>query len=316
GPETIYHWGSITKTLTAVAIMQLRDRGLLSLDDPITRWVPELRRMHDPFGSMDSVTIRMLLSHTSGFQDPTWPYGNGHAWEPFEPTRWEQLVSMMPYQQLHFRPGSRYGYSNPAFIYLARVIESITGDPYQSWIQKNIWTPLGMTRSYFGSTPYHLAEHRANSYTTRRDSSGVTLVAQGRDFDPGITIPNGGWNAPLDDLAAWAAFLLGAEPGDSARARRYDGVLSRASLAEMWEPVVQVKDGEEMGLSFFVYERNGTPLIGHTGQQAGFRSFLVLNRERRTAVIASTNTINYARGRDSSTDWLELLDAGLAFLVR
>src|SRR5690606_40828659 len=85
---------------------------------------------------------------------PTWPYGNGHAWEPFEPTRWEQLVSMMPYQQLQFRPGSRYGYSNPAFIYLARVIESITGDPYQSWIQKNIWTPLGLTRSYFGSTPY------------------------------------------------------------------------------------------------------------------------------------------------------------------
>src|SRR5690606_20222277 len=102
--ETIYHWGSITKTLTAVAIMQLRDRGLLTLDDPITRWVPELRQVHDPFGSIDSVTIRMLLSHTSGFQDPTWPYGNGHAWEPFEPTRWEQLVSMMPYQQLQFRP--------------------------------------------------------------------------------------------------------------------------------------------------------------------------------------------------------------------
>ena len=72
--RTIFHYASITKTLTAIAIMQLRDRGLLSLDDRITRYVPELYRVHDPFGSVDSVTLRMLLSHASGFQNPTWPY--------------------------------------------------------------------------------------------------------------------------------------------------------------------------------------------------------------------------------------------------
>ncbi len=105
----IYHWASITKTLTAIAVMQLRDRGRLSLDDPITRYVPELRQVHDPFGSPDDVTIRMLLSHSAGFQNPTWPYGAGHPWEPFEPTRWEQLVAMMPYQELAFAPGSRFG---------------------------------------------------------------------------------------------------------------------------------------------------------------------------------------------------------------
>ena len=59
--QTIFHWGSITKSLTAIGIMQLRDRGKLSLDDRIIRWVPELRTMHDPFGMMDSITIRMLL---------------------------------------------------------------------------------------------------------------------------------------------------------------------------------------------------------------------------------------------------------------
>ena len=71
--QTIFHWGSITKSLTAIGIMQLRDRGKLSLDDRIVRWVPELRTMHDPFGMMDSITIRMLLSHTAGFQNGTWP---------------------------------------------------------------------------------------------------------------------------------------------------------------------------------------------------------------------------------------------------
>jgi CubicO group peptidase (beta-lactamase class C family) len=60
--RTIFHYGSITKTLTAIAIMQLRDRGRLTLDDRVTRYIPELRRVHDPFGAMDSITIRMLLS--------------------------------------------------------------------------------------------------------------------------------------------------------------------------------------------------------------------------------------------------------------
>ena len=73
--RAVYHWASITKTLTAIAIMQLRDRGRLTLDDPITRYLPELRQVHDSFGSMDDVTLRMLLSHSAGFQNPTWPYG-------------------------------------------------------------------------------------------------------------------------------------------------------------------------------------------------------------------------------------------------
>src|SRR5438445_5697327 len=151
---TLFHWASITKTLTAVAVMQLRDRGRLSLDEHATRYLPELTQVHDTFGSIGDITIRMLLSHSAGFQDPTWPYKAGKPWEPFEPVRWEQLVAMMPYQEILFRPGTRYGYSNPAFIYLARIIEQLSGDPYQSYIYKNIWTPLGMTHSYFGATPY------------------------------------------------------------------------------------------------------------------------------------------------------------------
>lgn len=313
---TIYHWGSITKTLTAIGIMQLRDRGLLSLDDPITRWVPELRQLHNPFGSTDSITLRMLLSHSAGFQDPTWPYGEGKAWEPFEPTRWEQLVAMMPYQEVRFAPGSRYGYSNPAFIYLARVIESVTGDPYQSYIQKNIWTPLGLTRSYFGTTPYHLAADRSNSYVIRRDgAAGPRAEAIGREFDPGITIPNGGWNAPLGDLAAYATFLLGTRGGTPSRAARFDGVLGRGSLEEMWRSVVPVDGPESMGLSFFVLDLGGRRIVGHTGQQAGFRSFIFLDPGSGTAVIAATNTINYARGAASNAAWQALTRAGARLLV-
>ena len=175
--RTLFHYGSITKTLTAIAIMQLRDRGRLRLDDRVVTYVPELRLVHDPYGSIDSLTIAMLLSHAGGFQNPTWPYTEGKPWEPFEPTTWAQLVAMMPYQELRFAPGSRYGYSNPGFLYLARIIESITGDPWEVYVDKNILKPLGLEHSYFGVTPYFMAADRANSYAEERDSAGRISVA-------------------------------------------------------------------------------------------------------------------------------------------
>jgi len=296
--QTIYHWGSITKALTAISIMQLRDRGKLSLDDRIVRWVPELRQMHDPYGMIDSITLRMLLSHPAGFQNPTWPYGNDRPWEPFEPTTWNQLVAMMPYQQLLFRPGERFGYSNPGFIYLARVVEALTGDPWEAYVQKNIFAPLNLDRSYFRSTPYFLAVHRSHNYYVRRDSSGASaLVDNGADFDPGITSPNGAWNAPASDLVKYVAFLTNSRiPGASQE--RYDAVLTRASLEEMWrpgKPMTQRADSnvkESMGLSFFVLERDGRRLLGHTGSQAGFRSFFYFDPISKLGVIAAFNTTN------------------------
>jgi CubicO group peptidase (beta-lactamase class C family) len=302
--RSIYHWASNTKTLTAVAIMQLRDRGLLTLDDPVTRWVPEIRQVHNPFGPADAITIRMLLAHTSGFQNPTWPYGNGAPWEPFEPTRWEQLVAMMPYQRIHFRPGERWSYSNPAFIYLARIIEAITGDPYQGYIHKNIWTPLGMTRSYFGATPWHLADQRSNNYTLVRDSSGRERPrANGRDFDPGITIPNGGWNAPIADVVTWVRFLTGAAGND--------GVLRRATVEEMWQPVVPLpagnRHGDAFGLSFFIRGSGDARVVGHTGDQAGFRTLMFMNPRTGDAIIAAFNTINDVRERESGAAFATLL---------
>ena len=318
-PATIFHWASITKTLTAIAIMQLRDHGRLALNDAATRYVPELRLVHDPYGPIDAVTLRMLLSHSAGFQDPTWPYGEGRQWEPFEPTRWEQLVAMMPYQQLGFAPGSRFSYSNPAFIYLGRTIEQLTGDPYEAYIQKNLWTPLGMMYSYFGVTPYHLAPLRSNNYTVLADSGGQErVVANGRDFDPGITIPNGGWNAPLSDLAVYLAFLTDEPRADSTLRRRYALVLSRGSLSEMWRPALLAADpgapADSMGLSFFVLHRGPRVFVGHTGRQAGFRSFFYLDRASGAAVVAAFNTANSAHPDASERGFVAVRETALRLL--
>jgi CubicO group peptidase (beta-lactamase class C family) len=314
--RTIYHWGSITKTLTAVTVMQLRDRGLLSLDDPVTRWIPELRQIHDPYGAVDSITVAMLLSHSSGFQNPTWPWTQGKPWEPFEPTTWNQLVAMMPYEEVHFKPGTRFSYSNPGFIYLARIVEDLTGDPFETYLQKNVWTPLGLTHSYFGATPYWLAADRSNNYTVTRDSAGhVAVVTNGRDFNPGITRPNGAWNAPVSDLAAWMGFLIGHPGTDTALARRYDVILSRKTLAEMWRPRYEATGPgmppQWMGLSFFLLPRGADTLVGHTGEQAGFRSFFFFNPKTGRGVIGVVNTRNDADPKASSDGYDRVVEEGV-----
>lgn len=284
---TIFHWGSITKTLTGVAILQLRDGGLLGLDDPVLRYVPELRQVFNPYGPMEAVTLRHLLSHTAGFRGPTWPWGGDQPWHPHEPTRWEQLVAMMPYTEILFPPGSRYSYSNPGIVFAAQALERLSGEEWEVYVEKNILRPLGMHRSYFDFTPRHLRGDRSNNYIVR---NGVP-VPNGLDFDTGITVSNGGLNAPLGDMIRYLAFLTDAGlPEDRAR---YRLVLDRSSLEEMWREEVLVSEGatlrQAMGITFFLLDYRGYRYIGHTGSQKAFQAFLYFDPLTRTGALAAFN---------------------------
>jgi CubicO group peptidase (beta-lactamase class C family) len=287
--DTIYHWASITKTFTGIAIMQLRDRGLLSLDDPVVKYVPELRLAHDPFGDISQVKIRHLMSHSAGFRAATWPWGGDKPWQPFEPTKWDQIVAMMPYTDVQFAPGSAYSYSNPGVIFLGRIIELLSGDDYEVYVTKNILMPLGMRSTFFDRAPYYLLPHRSHSYFF--DDAGLREARF--DFDTGITVSNGGLNAPFDDMAKYLAFLI----GDERRRAQYDVVLKRSSLEEMWTPQIRASEGEGVngieshaGLSFFIERYGPVELIGHSGDQNGFISHLYLHRPSRTAWVISMNT--------------------------
>lgn len=288
--QTIYHWASITKTMTGIAIMQLRDRGLLQLDDPIVKYVPELARVHNPFGDTGAITLRQLLSHSAGFRNGTWPWRD-KDWQPFEPPGWKQLEAMLPYTEVQFRPGSRFSYSNPGIVYLGQVIERLSGEDYEVYVDKNILKPLGMHASYFDRTPPHLLRHRSHSYYIR---DGKRIAAP-FDADTGVTVSNGGLNAPLPDMARYVAFLL----GDPARQAEYDLILKRASLEEMWQP--RLSAGEDfsqgrmatttqIGLSFFIDRTAGIRIIGHNGDQNGFRAYLSLCPDQRVGTLLAFNT--------------------------
>ena len=298
--ETNYNWASITKTFTAIAILQLRDRGRLSLDDPAVRYVPELREVHDAYGPIDAITIRQLLTHSAGFRNPTWPWdcddSSNCDWQPFEPTRWGQVAAMLPYTHIAFAPGSRWSYSNLGYVFLGQIVERLSGDNIEVYIDKNILKPLGMTASYFDRSPYFLAGHVSASYVR----AGGKLVAQPFDFDTGITAANSGLKAPIPDMVKYLRFLIGdaANPID-------DIVLKRSSLEEAWTGVLPAVEPSQpptaytsgpngthpmMGLGFFVLNSGGHRYIYHDGDQGGFSSELLVDPEGRSASILVVNT--------------------------
>lgn len=288
--DTIYHWASNTKPFTGIAIMQLRDRGLLKLDDPVTKYVPEIRAVHNKFGSMDEITIRHLLTHSGGFRGGTWPWGSGKDWEPFEPTEWSQLVAMFPYTEVQFKPGSKFSYSNPAIIYLGRIIEKLSGDPYETYIDKNILRPLAMHRSYFDTTPPHLLKDRSHSYYIQ---SGKRT--EGRfDANTGITVANSGLNSPVSDMVKYLNFLI----GDPKKRADYDLILKRSSLEEMWQPQLPTPidaNGNrgfttDIGLIYFLDRREDRTFVGHGGDQNGFISYIDFEPATRQASMIVMNT--------------------------
>jgi CubicO group peptidase (beta-lactamase class C family) len=308
---TAYNWASITKTMTAIAILQLRDRGKLSLDDPAVKYIPELRQVHDTYGVIDNITIRNLLTHSAGFRNPTWPWdcdASNCDWQPFEPTRWAQIAAMLPYTHIAFKPGTQWSYSNLGYVFLGQIIERLSGDDFEVYIDKNILKPLGMRASYFDRAPYFLEHDLSASYLR----SGATLTPQPFDFDTGITTSNSGLKAPLTDMEKYAKFLIG-EPGNS----RYEMVLKRSSLEEAWTGVLPaIQKGQPataytggpngtqswMGLGFFVVKANGHRYIYHDGDQGGFSCEMLIDPEGGSASILALNTTDTGAPQANATN--------------
>jgi CubicO group peptidase (beta-lactamase class C family) len=186
---------------------------------------------------------------------------------------------MMPYTQLQFRR-VRVQLSTPAS----------SSWPHHRAVfreyevhQQEHFMPLGMTRSFFDRAPYHLEAHRSHSYASTDEGTRE----QRFDFDTGITVSNGGLNAPLGDMAKYLAFLIGGN----------ETILKSSSLDEMFTPQIRAADGEggsgddvQAGLSCFIERHGGVELVGHSGDQNGFISHLYFHRPSKSGYIVSFNT--------------------------
>ena len=218
-PDTVFRIASMTKSFTAMAILQLRDAGKLSLDDAVERYVPELRGLRYPTDDAPRITIRHLLTHAAGFPEDN-PWGDQQL--PISEARFDELLS----GGIAFAnaPGVAYEYSNYGYAILGRVVTRASGVPYREYLQRYILEPLGM-RSTTLEPAAVPAARLALGY--RREDDIWKLEPQLADGAFGAM---GGMLTSLEDLGRYVGLLLEAFP---ARDGPSSGPLSRASLREM-----------------------------------------------------------------------------------
>src|SRR5689334_7554707 len=190
-PDTQYRLGSITKTFTAVAIMQLRDAGKLDLDDRLDRHIE---------GAAHAPTLRALLSHVSGLQRET--PDDGWLTQRFWSTK--ELAGGLGEAEQVLPPGARWHYSNLAFAALGLVVERASGQPYEEYVRERLLEPLGLTRTSFEPEP-----PAARGYLVQPYAEGVWDEAP---MSTGAWMAAGQLWSTVGDLGRWAAFLASPDP--------------------------------------------------------------------------------------------------------
>jgi CubicO group peptidase (beta-lactamase class C family) len=237
--QTVFRIASMTKSFTALSILQLRDAGKLSLDDPAERYVPELRQLRYPTTDAPKITIRHLLSHSAGFPEDN-PWGDQQL------SATEAELSAMIRRGIPFStsPGTSYEYSNFGFAILGRVVANVSGMPYARYVKQRVLDPLGMRVTTLEKA--HVPESRLAHGYRRQDDRWL----EEPQLPDGSFGPMGGMLTSINDLGKWVAFMLDAWPPRDGAER---GPVRRASVREM-QQVVRYNGGsavrDSAGVSF------------------------------------------------------------------
>lgn len=268
--------GSISKSFTAVLMMQLLERGLIDLDDSVVDYLPELRGLADPPAGMRPITFRMLASHTAGLvREPRLEgaaAGSIYLWE-------EKVLESIPHTGFNTPPGTEYSYSNIGYGILGLALSRAAGVPFITLVEELIFRPLGMTSStYIVNTPDLLARLSVG-YSRDRETGAVSAEQATREhFGRGYKVPNGGIYSTVGDLARFAAAMLGVAPAP---------ILSAQSLAEVFTPQ---PPADSYGLGFSVRTEDGMTLAGHGGSVAGYNANLLFELDSKIGVAVLRTT--------------------------
>ena len=217
-PDTVYRIGSITKLFTSTAIMQLRDQGKLRLDDPVSRHLPWFR-VHNPFPDAPEITIRHLLTHTSGLpREAAFPYWTDHVF----PTR-EELTEGAPGQDALNPPETTYHYSNLGMSVLGGVVTVVSGQPWADYVQEKILQPLGMSSS--STAPGEALMQRLSTAYMLPAPDGSRRVME--YYETGAIAPAGSIVSTVEDLGRFASLQFRDGPAGG------EQILRGSTLREM-----------------------------------------------------------------------------------
>lgn len=262
-PTTTFRIGSVTKQFTAAGILKLAEMGKISIDDPLSKYIPEFPRG-------DEVTIHHLLTHTSGIKSYTEdPYFYMGVTSPIETSQLAKNIQTMGYD---FDPGEKWKYNNSAYFILGYLIEKISGQSYEVFLKKHFFEPAGMknTGVYSNQKTY---KEEALGYSNQNDSIVLSL-----NWD--MTWAGGAGNlySTAHDLQKWNEAIF------------KGNLLKKESLQKALKPV-KLNDGSEYpyGYGWGVTEYKGLKYFGHSGGLHGFLSNLAYYPEINATVVVLSN---------------------------
>jgi D-alanyl-D-alanine carboxypeptidase len=260
--ETVFEIGSVSKQMTAAAIMLLVEDGKVVLDEKISAYLPDTPE------AWRDVTVRHLLTHSSGIKS----YSSLDGFALLRRLKVADFVKQLSPHPLEFTPGERSSYSNSGFNLLAFIIESRSGKPYIEFMRERIFRPLGMTKTG-DRDPEYVIPNRASGYEWR----GTRYA--GRNWDLTDLMGAGSIVSTIGDMVKWNAGLDG------------NTFLKPSSKAELWKQFAFI-DGKPSiyGFGWRISDIRGHKLTGHTGQTAGFTSANFRYPDHSLAVVVLTNT--------------------------
>ncbi len=285
-PSTIYSICSISKLFTAIGVMQLRDRGMLGLDDPVEAHLPWFE-IKQSYPDSPPITVQGLLTHSSGLpRESDFPYWTGPEFD--FPTR-EQVIERVSSQETLYPAYKYFQYSNLGLTLAGEIVAERSGQPYATYVREHILAPLGLE----STTPEIPVEHRGGRLATGYGARGRAGERPQLTFLQvrGIA-PAAGFASTVEDLAKFAAwqFRLLEHGGEE--------VLRANTLREMHR--VHWVDSDwstHWGLGFALYRIDDKTFVGHGGSCPGYRSSLLTRPEDKFAAIVMTNAIDANPGR-------------------
>jgi CubicO group peptidase (beta-lactamase class C family) len=258
-----YAIGSISKQFTAACVLLLQEEGKLSIDDPIAKYLPELTRAKD-------VTIRNILSHTSGYEDYAPQDYTIPAWT--KPTTADKVVHEWATKPLDFEPGSQYQYSNTNFNIAGLIVEKVSGEPFWSFLSRGVLKPLGMTNTIDLDTEHDKLEPVGYMRNALGPLRPAIMEASGWYF------ADGEMAMPVGDLLIWDISLMNRS------------LLAPASYDAM-ETDQRLTSGQtaRYGLGVTLSVRNGRRVVSHGGEVGGFVAQNVVFPDDKIAIAVLTN---------------------------
>lgn len=279
-PDTIGRTGSISKSFTAVLMMQLAERGVLDIDDPVADYFPEVGGLATPPPGALPITFRMLASHTAGLIRE--PRLQGAAAGPIY--GWEgKILESIPHTAYQTTPLTEYSYSNIGFGILGLASSRAAGVPFMELVTELIFKPLGMDSSTFIVNTPDLASRLSVGYTRNRETGEISAErATFEHFGRGYKVPNGGIYSTVLDMAKFAAAMMGETPVQ---------ILSDASREEM---MTRQPPAQGYGLGFSIRTSDdGLTTVGHGGSVAGYNAGLSFDPDSKIGV-AMLRTTSYS----------------------